>query len=150
MFPLLPQLPCMRCSKGNNQIWGLSVRTIKTYYGPEQAMTAMSLLQANGIEARLLDSATLSVLPLDSVALGGYRLAVHDDAAERAIDLLAEHDAPAIDQQSQQYFGDEYDDEAVQAQRIKRKRAQRILLLIGLLFLASLMMTQFGRSLLAT
>ena len=109
-------------------------------------MTAMSLLEANGIEARLLDSATLSILPLDSVALGGYRLAVPHALAERAIALLADHDAPATDIENQQYFGDDYDDAAVQAQRSKRARSQRILLLIGLLFLASLVITQFGTS----
>lgn len=120
------------------------MQTIKTYYGPEQAMTAMSLLEANGIEARLLDGATLSILPLDSVALGGYRLAVPDALADRAIALLADHDAPAIDSENQQYFGDEYDDVVIRAQRSKRARSQRLLLLIGLLFLASLIVTQFN------
>ncbi|MEL6507968.1 MAG: hypothetical protein AAGL18_08810 [Pseudomonadota bacterium] len=115
--------------------------TIKTYYGPEQAMTALSLLQAHGIEARLLDAATLSVLPLDSVALGGYRLAVPETLAARSLDLLADHDAPGPAAEGRAYFGDDYDADRIAARHTNRQRARLVLIAMGLIFLFGLVVT---------
>ncbi|MEO1708403.1 MAG: hypothetical protein AAFR69_11820 [Pseudomonadota bacterium] len=112
------------------------MKTIKTYYGPEQAMTALSLLHAHGIEARLLDGATLSVLPLDSVALGGYRLAVPEAAAAQSLDLLIEHDAPGPAPEGRAYFGDEYDADWMAQRALNRQRARRILIALGLFVIA--------------
>lgn len=84
------------------------MKVIHTFYGPEDAYAALSLLQAHGKQAHLLDSATLSVLPLDSVALGGYRLAVPDSQVDDSLDLLARQLAPDTPEENRQYFGDQY------------------------------------------
>ena len=123
------------------------MQTIKTYFGPEQALTALSLLHAHGIEARILDSATLSILPLDSVALGGYRLAVPDGLETRALTLLAEQDAPstmpAIPPGKRQYFGNQHDDEQLRKTRAHQRHRRRILLVIGIVVTAALVVAQY-------
>ena len=85
------------------------MEVIRTFYSPEEAYTALSLLKAHGFHARLLDGETLSVLPLDSVALGGYRLAVLPHEAEGSLALLDDTEGDELAAENRQYFGEEYD-----------------------------------------
>ncbi len=121
------------------------MNVIRIFYSPEEAMTALSLLKAHGIEARILDSQTLSVLPLDSVALGGYRLAVLDDQAEQGLALLEDHQPHPIAPENRQYFGDEYEEEQ---ERTGTSNNKRLLLigLIGLLFVIIFWGRQWGQT----
>ncbi len=89
---------------GPDSITGMKV--IRTFYGPEEAYATLSFLHAHGKNARLLDENTLSVLPLDSVALGGYRLAVPDEEAASSL-LLLGHDRRDEAASKPVYFGDE-------------------------------------------
>ena len=84
--------------------------TVRIFHTPEEAWTARALLQAHGLDAQLPDDQTLSILPLDSVALGGYRLSVPEHQIEQANSLLEEirQTGPAP---ARQYFGDEADEE---------------------------------------
>lgn len=87
------------------------MNVIRIFHSPEEAWTALSLLQAHQIDAQILDSQTLSILPLDSVALGGYRLAVPDHQAEDALGLLDDRQPQPAAPENRQYFGDEYQQE---------------------------------------
>ncbi len=84
------------------------MHVIRIYHSPEEAYTALSLLQAYGKDAKILDSATLSVLPLDSVALGGYRLAVPEHQVNEAMELLTSPPQGDDSPETRQYFGDEF------------------------------------------
>jgi len=88
------------------------MEVIRTYYSPEEADAVVSYLKAYGVEAKIQDRNMLSVLPLDSVALGGYRLSVPTHQINESLLLLAEvKQAPNGSKgegPAQQYFGDEY------------------------------------------
>ena len=64
------------------------MKEIATYFDPEEAHIARGFLQANGFDARLADSHTLAAIPLDRIALGGYRLMVPQEQAYQAELLL--------------------------------------------------------------
>ncbi len=83
------------------------MHVIRTFYSPEDAHTALSLLTAHGFNARLMDSQTLSVLPLDSIALGGYRLAVMEHEAEASLAFLEQYQPEFKPDMNKEYFGDE-------------------------------------------
>lgn len=62
------------------------MKVIRRIQNLQQAKIIVGYLQANGVNARLLDAAVSSVIPVT----GGVRIAVDDDEEERARVLLAE------------------------------------------------------------
>jgi len=110
------------------------MKVIRTFYGPEEAYAALSLLHAHGKNARLLDENTLSVLPLDSVALGGYRLAVPAEEAASSL-LLLGHDRADLPPAKPVYFGDEAPRETGPRSRRRRFGRWLLLALLGLVII---------------
>ena len=66
---------------------------IKRTHNQQEAKIIVSFLQANGVDAKLLDGAINSVLP---VAPGGVRVAVPDDQEPKALSLLREAEAGSV------------------------------------------------------
>lgn len=64
--------------------------TIKTYNFGHEAAIAQHLLENEGIETHLMDELSIQMNPLSSQALGGVKLQVWEEDAERAIKLLQE------------------------------------------------------------
>lgn len=66
------------------------MKTIKRTHNQQEAKIIVSFLNANGIDAELLDGHINAVLP---VVPGGVRIAVPDDQEDQARRLLEEADA---------------------------------------------------------
>jgi hypothetical protein len=66
--------------------------TIKTYNFGHEAAIAQHLLEEEGIETHLMDALSIQMNPLYSNALGGVKLQVWEEDAERAMQLLLEND----------------------------------------------------------
>lgn len=62
--------------------------SIATFHDSGEAHVACGFLNANGIDAILADSETLSNLPFHQIALGGYRMLVPREQAHVARTLL--------------------------------------------------------------
>jgi len=60
------------------------MKVIKRTHNQQEAKIIVGYLQANGVEAELLDGAINSVLPMP----GGVRIAVPDDQEPKALSLL--------------------------------------------------------------
>ncbi len=74
---------------------------LKSIIDREEAYVIIGLLQANGINARLDNSATMDVLPMHGYAIGGYKLMAPEGDLALASELLdaietpkPEHDRP--------------------------------------------------------
>ena len=69
-------------------------RVVRTVTWLHEALFLRSVLDAAGIEALIPDEHTVSVQPLYAQAIGGIRILVHQEDAERAAELLdsAEND----------------------------------------------------------
>lgn len=65
------------------------MKVIKCTHNQQEAKIIIGFLQANGIEAELLDGAINSVLPMP----GGVRIAVPEDQEPKALSLLRNADA---------------------------------------------------------
>ncbi len=66
------------------------MKVIKRTHNQQEAKIIVGFLQANGVEAELLDGAINSVLP---IVAGGVRIAVPDDQEPKALSLLKNADA---------------------------------------------------------
>lgn len=64
------------------------MRVIKRTHNIAQARIIVGYLQANGVDARLLDAETSTLIPV----IGGVRIAVDEDEEAKARSLLAEAD----------------------------------------------------------
>ena len=119
------------------------MHVIRTFYSPEDAHTALSLLTAHGFNARLMDSQTLSVLPLDSIALGGYRLAVMEHEAEASLAFLEQYQPEIKSNTNEEYFGDEeqLDRNATQNSQLS---LSKILLIAALIAFVLIVLGGFG------
>jgi len=62
------------------------MKVIRRTHDISQAQVIVSYLQANGVDARLLDAETSRLLPV----VGGVRISVPEDQEARAESLLAE------------------------------------------------------------
>jgi hypothetical protein len=62
------------------------MKVIRRIHNIGQARIIVGYLQANGIDARLLDAETSSLIPV----IGGVRIAVDDEQEPKALSLLAE------------------------------------------------------------
>ena len=60
------------------------MKVIKRTHNQQEAKTIVGYLQANGVDAELLDGAINSVLPMP----GGVRIAVPDEQEPKALSLL--------------------------------------------------------------
>ena len=60
------------------------MKVIKRTHNQQEAKIIVGYLQANGVDAELLDGAINSVLPMP----GGVRIAVPDDQEPKALSLL--------------------------------------------------------------
>jgi hypothetical protein len=67
---------------------GLSL--VAHYYDRNEALIAVSVLDAAGIAGFLINSTQISVQPFHELALGGFRLMVVDDELEAAVAVLRE------------------------------------------------------------
>ena len=67
--------------------------TVARYFDRSEALVAASLLEAEGIPARLADEQMTQIAWIYTLALGGVRLEVPDDRLEEAQALLAASDA---------------------------------------------------------
>lgn len=68
------------------------MKIIKRTHNQQEAKIIVSFLNANGVNAKLLDGNINAVLP---IIPGGVRVAVPDDEEAQAMRLLAEADASA-------------------------------------------------------
>jgi hypothetical protein len=68
--------------------------TLRSFSTPIEAHLALSVLESEGIEGFVRDEFTIALRPYLAPALGGVRLDVHPQDAERARALL---DAPAAE-----------------------------------------------------
>lgn len=66
------------------------MKVIKRTHNQQEAKIIVGFLQANGIDAELLDGAINSVLPL---VAGGVRIAVPEEQEPKALSLLNNADA---------------------------------------------------------
>lgn len=62
------------------------MKVIQRTHDITRAQIIVGFLQANGVDARLLDGETSQIIPV----VGGVRIAVPEDQAARAKSLLAE------------------------------------------------------------
>jgi len=65
------------------------MKVIKRTHNQQEAKIIVGFLQANGVDAELLDGAINSVLPMP----GGVRIAVPEDQEPKALSLLKNADA---------------------------------------------------------
>lgn len=65
------------------------MKVIKRTHNQQEAKIIVGFLQANGVEAELLDGAINSVLPMP----GGVRIAVPEDQEPKALSLLRNAEA---------------------------------------------------------
>ena len=114
------------------------MQVIKIFYSPEEADAVAAYLVAHGQDARILDRNTLSVLPLDSVALGGYRLAVPAHQEERSRSLLAS--LPSDNGEPTEKFGQE--EVSLAVERTAKSRVRMIIIGIFLAILAATLLIQ--------
>jgi hypothetical protein len=70
--------------------------TIATYPEPLEANLMRSKLLSEDIECILLDENLISVQPFYSNAIGGIKLQVHEDDAQRAKEILEESNKPPL------------------------------------------------------
>ena len=70
--------------------------TIATYPEPLEANLIRSKLLSEEIECILLDENIISVQPFYSNAIGGIKLQVHEDDAERAMQIIEDANKPAL------------------------------------------------------
>jgi hypothetical protein len=73
----------------------MNMRLLVTVYSPMHADLLVSRLVDEGIDARLENRATLSVMPIWTVALGGLKVVVPEEQYEEARLLLEKLDAGA-------------------------------------------------------
>ena len=66
------------------------MKVIKRTHNQQEAKIIVGFLQANGIDAELLDGAINSVLP---IVAGGVRIAVPEEQEPKAMSLLNNADA---------------------------------------------------------
>lgn len=64
------------------------MQVVAAYSKPEEAYLAASLLEANGIEAAIWDADTVNLYWLYSNAIGGVKVAVPEEDAVRAREVL--------------------------------------------------------------
>ena len=64
------------------------MHVVAAYSKPEEAYMAVSLLEANGIEAAVWDADTVNLNWLYSNAIGGVKIAVPEEDAVRAREVL--------------------------------------------------------------
>ena len=62
--------------------------TIKTFTGISDLAIPRTLLEANGLECRVLDELTVQVSPLYSNAIGGIKLQVRESDIQKAAEIL--------------------------------------------------------------
>ena len=62
--------------------------TIKTFTGPSDLAIPRTLLEANGVECRILDELTIQVNPLYSNAIDGIKLQVKESDIQKAGEIL--------------------------------------------------------------
>ena len=62
--------------------------TIKTFTGPSDLAIPRTLLEANGVECRILDELTIQVSPLYSNAIDGIKLQVRESDIQKAVEIL--------------------------------------------------------------
>jgi hypothetical protein len=67
-----------------------NLKEIYSFLDNNQAYVAKSYLESNDIKVVLLDEITSQVYPLANNAFGGIKIAVPDDQAEEAVQLLDE------------------------------------------------------------
>jgi hypothetical protein len=77
---------------------------LNTYTHPMDAQTDILLLESEGIGHRLEDAQTISIDPLLSQALGGAKLWVEENNAERAVALLRENYARRKEEHPDEYL----------------------------------------------
>jgi hypothetical protein len=66
----------------------MDMRLLVTVYSPVEADLLVSRLVDEGIDARLVNRQTLSIIPIWTVALGGIRVLVPGDQYDVALQLL--------------------------------------------------------------
>ena len=65
--------------------------TVANFYYLNEAYPFKTLLENEGIPCFLPDEQTMNALPFHGIALGGVRLQVEEEHAEKAIEMLKEH-----------------------------------------------------------
>ena len=61
------------------------MKVIGSYSKPDEAHLVASVLEGNGIKAHVLDTNSANWIP---IAVGGARVEVSDDDAEKAVEVL--------------------------------------------------------------
>ncbi len=62
-----------------------------------EAFMVQSLLEANGILAKVLDDNTVSIMPLYSMAIGGVKVVVDENDKEEALRLIETDYSPEME-----------------------------------------------------
>jgi len=68
----------------------MGLRLVAHYYDRNEALIALGAVEAAGLVAFLENQAQMSVVPLEEVARGGYRLMVPEQELDDAIAVLQE------------------------------------------------------------
>jgi hypothetical protein len=68
----------------------MGLRLVAHYYDRNEALIAISALDAAGLAGFLINTAQISVQPFHEVALGGFRLMVVEEELDDAVGVLRE------------------------------------------------------------
>jgi len=68
----------------------MGLRLVAHFYERNEALIALGVLEAAGLVAFLENQAQMSVLPLEEIARGGYRLMAPQEEVEAAVAVLRE------------------------------------------------------------
>lgn len=79
--------------------------TIGTFYTVVEATFALNQLEAEGVKAVLADTASVEVMWYLTEAIGGIKLQVMEEDADRAISILDSHDRELVDEGEQRPGG---------------------------------------------
>lgn len=106
---------------------------LNTYTHPMDAQTDILLLESEGIEYRMDNEQTISIDPLLSQAIGGAKLWVTDEDAERAVALLQESHTKRREDHPDEYLDSSTPDWATKFFRGMLIAAVILILLMALL-----------------
>ena len=142
------KLPLVATLDKEPEAQSLSVVAIGNYPDPAAADLVAEYLRSNGIEVLVSNEHTLGLNWLYTAALGGIGLAVREDQAEEAINLVASMvKEPSAEDEPNEFAGGHVEDEDLQrSRRANRLKALFTLLLTSpLVFLAALPLSRAGK-----
>lgn len=103
----------------------MALETIATFREPSAAYIARSLLEAEGIPARIVDEHTVGAYWLYSQAVGGVKLQVEPEHAARAAALLDEDRSSLLPELSDELEPEEHSCPRCGSAGVIHPRAQR-------------------------